>query len=151
MDIDKISALIDLVVDSGVAELEVEQDGLAVRIRLQAHRPVPASHPAAVAPAPLPPASSNTPVATETTADALVGRAVTSPMVGTFYRSPEPGAPNFVEVGQLVSAGDSLCIIETMKTMNEIEAEFDGIVRDICVQNGHPVEAEAVLFLIEPS
>ena len=75
---------------------------------------------------------------------------VRSPIVGTFYRAPSPANPNFVEVGDHVSAGQTLCIIEAMKVMNEIEAEFGGTIKEIFAENGNPVEAEAVLFLVDP-
>jgi acetyl-CoA carboxylase biotin carboxyl carrier protein len=148
MDIAQIRALVELAVETGVAELEVKQDGLEVVIRRDGR---PAAMPATGAPPAAAPAAAPSGPAAPPPAPASAGRAVTSPIVGTFYRAAEPGAPNFVEVGQRVAVGDTLCIIEAMKVMNEIEAEFPGIVREICVENGQPVEAEAVLFHIEPA
>lgn len=143
MDIARIRALVDLVVEADIAELAVKTEDLQVKIRRHnARLPAPAAAAAPAAPEILP-----SPV---TAAPAATGRAVTSPIVGTFYLAPAPGAPNFVEVGQRVAVGDTLCIVEAMKVMNEIEAEFPGIVREICVNNGQPVEVEAVLFRIEP-
>ncbi len=144
MDIAKIRELVDLVSRSGIAELEVETDDMSLRISAQL--------PAAAAPAPVAPASAPAPAAVGTApASSVGGRVVTSPIVGTFYSSPEPGAAAFVEVGQRVSPGDTLCIVEAMKVMNEIEAEFAGTVLEVCLEDGQPVEAEAVLFRIEPS
>jgi len=141
MDLAKVRALVDLVVESGVAELTVESEGLKIKVRRHgAEGPVIVQAPT-TAPAPAPAAPPG--------ADTLT-RPVTSPIVGTFYRAPAPGAPNFVEVGQRVTAGQPLGIVEAMKVMNEIDAEFAGVVREICVENAQPVEAEAVLFRIEP-
>ena len=143
MDIARIRALVDLVVEADIAELAVKTEDLQVKIRRHnARLPAPAAAAA--------PAAPEIPPAPVTDAPAAAGRAVTSPIVGTFYLAPAPGAPNFVEVGQRVAVGDTLCIVEAMKVMNEIEAEFPGIVREICVNNGQPVEVEAVLFRIEP-
>lgn len=143
MDIARIRALVDLVVEADIAELAVKTEDLQVKIRRHnARLPAPAAAAA--------PAAPEIPPAPVTAAPAAAGRAVTSPIVGTFYLAPAPGAPNFVEVGQRVAVGDTLCIVEAMKVMNEIEAEFPGIVREICVNNGQPVEVEAVLFRIEP-
>jgi acetyl-CoA carboxylase biotin carboxyl carrier protein len=141
MDLAKVRALVDLVVESGIAELTVEAEGLKVKVRRQgATAPVTVQAPAAVPePAPAAPPGADT-----------LTRPVISPIVGTFFRAPSPGAPNFVEVGQRVAVGQTLGIVEAMKVMNEIEAEFAGVVREICVDNAQPVEAEAVLFRIEP-
>jgi acetyl-CoA carboxylase biotin carboxyl carrier protein len=152
MDIAKIRELVELVSASGVAELEVETDDLSVRVRNVISEPVAAPAPTVMAATAAPQASA-TPEAPATAAPAPASnhRDVTSPIVGTFYRSPEPGSPPFVEVGAQVRAGQTLCIVEAMKVMNEIEAEFAGTVREICVEDGQPVEAEAVLFRIEPA
>jgi len=156
MDIAKIRALVELVAETGVAELELETDDLSIRIRTAAAMAAPAP----AAPAPLAatvaasPAAAAASVAAEPPpAPAAAGnlRDVTSPIVGTFYRAPEPGSPPFVEVGAQVAKGQTLCIIEAMKVMNEIEAEFAGTVREICVDDAQPVEAEGVLFRIEPA
>ena len=153
MDLRKLKKLIDLVEESGIAEIEVTEGEEKVRITrsLAAPQPVYAAAPA-VAAAPAPAAAAAAPVAA---AGALaapardLSKAQTSPMVGTFYRAPGPNAPVFVEVGQSVNAGDTLCIIEAMKLMNEIEAERSGVVKEILVENGQPVEFGEPLFIIE--
>ncbi|OFK90223.1 MULTISPECIES: acetyl-CoA carboxylase biotin carboxyl carrier protein [unclassified Eikenella] len=153
MDLRKLKKLIDLVEESGIAEIEVTEGEEKVRITrsLAAPQPVYAAAPAmAAAPAPAvaaaaPVAAAGTPAAPERD----LSKAQTSPMVGTFYRAPGPNAPVFVEVGQSVNAGDTLCIIEAMKLMNEIEAERSGVVKEILVENGQPVEFGEPLFIIE--
>lgn len=156
MDIEQVRELVRLVEASGVAELEVTEGEVSVRIRKD-HAPLapyPAgAHQAVPAPAvPVPPASP----AAAAPAPGATGRPggwreVRSPIVGTFYGSPSPGNPPFVTVGARVAPGQTLCIIEAMKVMNEIEAEFAGTVREILGVEGGPVEAEAPLFLIEPA
>ena len=151
MDLRKLKKLIDLVEESGIAEIEVTEGEEKVRITrsLAAPQPVYAAAPA-VAAAPAPAAAA--PVAAEGAPAAPardLSKAQTSPMVGTFYRAPGPNAPAFVEVGQSVNAGDTLCIIEAMKLMNEIEAERSGVVKEILVENGQPVEFGEPLFIIE--
>ena len=151
MDLRKLKKLIDLVEESGIAEIEVTEGEEKVRITrsLAAPQPVYATAPAmAAAPAPAaaaPVAAEGAPAAPERD----LSKAQTSPMVGTFYRAPGPNAPVFVEVGQSVNAGDTLCIIEAMKLMNEIEAERSGVVKEILVENGQPVEFGEPLFIIE--
>ena len=151
MDLRKLKKLIDLVEESGIAEIEVTEGEEKVRITrsLAVPQPVYAAAPAvAAAPAPAaaaPAAASGAPAAPERD----LSKAQTSPMVGTFYRAPGPNAPVFVEVGQSVNAGDTLCIIEAMKLMNEIEAERSGVVKEILVENGQPVEFGEPLFIIE--
>ena len=151
MDLRKLKKLIDLVEESGIAEIEVTEGEEKVRITrsLAAPQPVYAAAPAmAAAPAPAaaaPVAAAGAPAAPERD----LSKAQTSPMVGTFYRAPGPNAPVFVEVGQSVNAGDTLCIIEAMKLMNEIEAERSGVVKEILVENGQPVEFGEPLFIIE--
>ncbi|THF61919.1 acetyl-CoA carboxylase biotin carboxyl carrier protein [Pseudothauera nasutitermitis] len=144
MDLRKLKKLIDLVQESGISELEVTEGEEKVRIAKHlAAAPqatyvaqVPAAAPAAAAPAA--PAE-----------DALpAGHIVKSPMVGTFYRASSPGGKPFVDVGQSVSEGDALCIIEAMKLMNEIEADASGVVKAILVDNGEPVEYGQPLFVI---
>ncbi|CKK46354.1 acetyl-CoA carboxylase biotin carboxyl carrier protein subunit [Neisseria meningitidis] len=142
MDLRKLKKLIDLVEESGIAEIEVTEGEEKVRItRTIAAAPVYA--------APVPAAA---PVAASAPAAAPAARdlsdAQKSPMVGTFYRAPGPNAAPFVEVGQQVKAGDTLCIIEAMKLMNEIEAEKSGTVKEILVENGTPVEFGEPLFII---
>ena len=153
MDLRKLKKLIDLVEESGIAEIEVTEGEEKVRITrsLAAPQPVYAAAPA-VAAAPAPAAAAAAPVAAEVAPAAPardLSKAQTSPMVGTFYRAPGPNAPVFVEVGQSVNAGDTLCIIEAMKLMNEIEAERSGVVKEILVENGQPVEFGEPLFIIE--
>lgn len=153
MDLRKLKKLIDLVEESGIAEIEVTEGEEKVRITrsLAAPQPVYAAAPA-VAAAPAPAVATTAPVAAASAPAAPardLSKAQTSPMVGTFYRAPGPNAPVFVEVGQSVNAGDTLCIIEAMKLMNEIEAERSGVVKEILVENGQPVEFGEPLFIIE--
>ncbi|HGP7509235.1 TPA: acetyl-CoA carboxylase biotin carboxyl carrier protein [Neisseria gonorrhoeae] len=152
MDLRKLKKLIDLVEESGIAEIEVTEGEEKVRITrtiAAAAAPVYASPVPAAAPAVTPAAA---PVAASAPAAAPAARdlsdAQKSPMVGTFYRAPGPNAAAFVEVGQQVKAGDTLCIIEAMKLMNEIEAEKSGTVKEILVENGTPVEFGEPLFII---
>ena len=153
MDLRKLKKLIDLVEESGIAEIEVTEGEEKVRITrsLAAPQPVYAAAPAvAAAPAPAVAAAAPAAAAGAPAAPARdLSKAQTSPMVGTFYRAPGPNAPVFVEVGQSVNAGDTLCIIEAMKLMNEIEAERSGVVKEILVENGQPVEFGEPLFIIE--
>jgi acetyl-CoA carboxylase biotin carboxyl carrier protein len=148
MDLRKLKALIDLVEKSGIAELEITEGEEKVRIAKQggsATAPSFHMHHASPAPqaAPAAPAAPAEPVAAEPE-----GHAVKAPMVGTFYRSSAPGAQSFVEVGQTVKAGDTLCIIEAMKLMNEIEADASGVIKAILAENGQPVEYGQPLFII---
>ncbi|CNP98310.1 acetyl-CoA carboxylase biotin carboxyl carrier protein subunit [Neisseria gonorrhoeae] len=152
MDLRKLKKLIDLVEESGIAEIEVTEGEEKVRITrtiAAAAAPVSAAPVPAAAPAVTPAAA---PVAASAPAAAPAARdlsdAQKSPMVGTFYRAPGPNAAAFVEVGQQVKAGDTLCIIEAMKLMNEIEAEKSGTVKEILVENGTPVEFGEPLFII---
>ena len=157
MDLRKLKKLIDLVEESGIAEIEVTEGEEKVRItRATAAQPVFAA-PAAIAPvaaapvaaAPAPAVSAPTPAAPAAPAARDLSAAQKSPMVGTFYRATSPTSAPFVEVGQSVKAGDTLCIIEAMKLMNEIEAERSGVVKEILVENGQPVEFGEPLFIIE--
>lgn len=155
MDLRKLKKLIDLVEDSGIAEIEVTEGEEKVRITRSTasvqpiYAPLPPQVPFAAvpaAPAPAAPTAAEQPVAP---AGPDLSKAVKSPMVGTFYRAAGPNTPPFVEVGQTVNAGDTLCIIEAMKLMNEIEADRSGVVKDILVANGQPVEYGEPLFIIE--
>jgi len=151
MDLRKLKKLIDLVEQSGIAELEITEGEEKVRISrsgvAQAVPPVPAQAPQAVAPAA--PSGATTPGAAQPqTEEPPQGHAMKAPMVGTFYRAPAPGAKAFVEVGQQVAEGDVLCIIEAMKLLNEIEADHAGAIKAILVENGQPVEYGQPLFLI---
>jgi acetyl-CoA carboxylase biotin carboxyl carrier protein len=152
MDLRKLKKLIDLVQDSGIAELEITEGEEKVRISRTptgGYAPPPMMHSYALPPAPVAAAAApvaEAPVATEPAQ--TEGHVVKSPMVGTFYRSPSPGSKSFVEVGQNVSAGDTICIIEAMKLMNEIEADQGGVIKAILVENGQPVEYGEPLFII---
>jgi acetyl-CoA carboxylase biotin carboxyl carrier protein len=151
VDLRKLKKLIDLVQESGIAELEVTEGEERVRISRVGQgvpmlaAPTQIALPAAPAPAP---AAAATPVAALPAPDKVEGHIVKSPMVGTFYRAPSPGAKAFVEVGDKVSPGDTLCIIEAMKLLNEIEADHGGTVKEAYVENGQPVEYGEPLFLI---
>ena len=150
MDLRKLKALIDLVEKSGIAELEITEGEEKVRIAKQGgSAPAPSFHmhhaspalaaaPAAPVAAPAEPAAAAEPE----------GHPVKAPMVGTFYRSGSPGSQPYVEVGQAVKAGDTLCIIEAMKLMNEIEADASGVIKAILVENGQPVEYGQPLVII---
>jgi acetyl-CoA carboxylase biotin carboxyl carrier protein len=153
MDIRKVKKLIELLDESGIAEIEITEGEESVRIS----RYVQAT--AAIAPAPavaaLQPAADaaataapGEPAATPAPADDD-GYAVKAPMVGTFYSAPSPGAAAYVQVGDRVSKGDTLCIIEAMKMMNQIEADVDGVVKSVRVQNGEPVEYGQTLVVID--
>lgn len=149
MDIRKIKKLIDLLEESGVNEIEIHEGEESVRISRAA--PAPQGYFAPPMQAPTPTAA---PVAGADTTDVAVateapGHKVTSPMVGTFYRAPSPGARPFVEIGSAVEIGDTLCIIEAMKMLNPIEADKAGTIRDALVENGDPVEYGQPLFIIE--
>jgi acetyl-CoA carboxylase biotin carboxyl carrier protein len=150
MDLRKLKKLIDLVQDSGVAELEITEGEEKVRItRVVAGGQTMMGHMPMMAPMPTIPVAAPAPAAAEAAEPGLPeGHVVKSPMVGTFYRAPGPGAKVFVEVGQSVSAGDTLCIIEAMKLMNEIEAGQGGTIKAILVENGQPVEYGEPLFII---
>ena len=150
MDLRKLKTLIDLVSESNVSELEITEAEGKVRIVKSSGAPVimqQAAAPAAVAPTPNAPFQSAPPVAV---AEVVVtGHAVKSPMVGTFYRSSSPGAKSFVEVGSVVREGETLCIIEAMKILNEIEADKSGTITRVLVEDGRAVEFGQALFVIE--
>ncbi|MBY6064322.1 acetyl-CoA carboxylase biotin carboxyl carrier protein [Pseudidiomarina sediminum] len=151
MDIRKIKKLIELVEESGIAELEITEGEESVRIHRGGsqvaapmhYQAAPMHAPAAPAPAPAAAAPA------EAAEPELSGHIVRSPMVGTFYAAPAPGASDFVSVGQQVKAGETLCIVEAMKMMNQIEADKGGVVKQILVENGEPVEFDQPLFVIE--
>ena len=154
MDLRKLKKLIDLVEASGIAELEITEGEEKVRISRtgSAHAPLNAivtpavAAPVAVPAAPAPVAA--TPANGEPEAAQPEGRVLKSPMVGTLYRAPSPGAKPFVEVGQTVAEGDTVCIIEAMKLLNEIEADRSGVIKAILVENGQPVEYGHALMVI---
>lgn len=157
MDLRKLKKLIDLVEESGIAELEITEGEEKVRIsRITNTGTLQLMHQHAMQPqTPIPqpyyPAAASTAIAPLVTADAvepIIGTSIKSPMVGTFYRAASPIAKAFVEVGQTVNVGDTLCIIEAMKLLNEIEAETSGVVKAILIENGQPVEYGEPLFII---
>jgi len=160
IDIEFIEKLVRLVDESGIDHVEIERGGTRMRV---SKTPVSivsggghSAAPAASAPAP-----ASTGVSPATAPSAASGPAlgssgkalleITSPMVGTFYRAPSPDVSSFVEVGSRISKGDPLCIIEAMKLMNELEADIDGTIAEICVSNGEPVEYGQLLFRVDPS
>jgi len=154
MDLRKLKTLIDLVAESGISELEMSEGEEKVRIvnhraptgMVQQVHLAPTSSNAMIN---MDSAPVNNPViAPAPSAEAPAGNIMKSPMVGTFYRAPNPEAPDFVKVGDIVKAGQTLCIIEAMKLLNEIESEFDGIVKQILVDNGQGVEFDQPLFVI---
>ncbi|MEC9263399.1 MAG: acetyl-CoA carboxylase biotin carboxyl carrier protein [Pseudomonadota bacterium] len=151
MDIRKIKKLIELVEESGIAELEITEGEESVRIHRgssQAAAPVHYAAPAPVA-APAAPAPVAAPAAAPAEPEAPAGHTVKSPMVGTFYRASSPTAKAFVEVGQSVNVGDTLCIVEAMKMMNQIESDKAGVVKAILVDDKEAVEFDQPLFIIE--
>ena len=151
MDLRKLKKLIDLVEESGIAELEITEGEEKVRITRTAQntQPIYMSNMPSYAPAaPVAPPSAPAVTPAPVEAAAPEGHIVKSPMVGTFYRSSSPGAKSFVEVGQTVSAGETLCIIEAMKLLNEIEADQGGVIKAILVENGQPVEYGEPMFII---
>ena len=155
MDLRKLKTLIDLVQQSGIAELEITEGEEKVRISRGL---------SGASMQPMQPAGMYVPVPAQTAAESVAatpteapppaepqGHVVKSPMVGTFYRSSAPGAKAFVELGQTVKAGDTICIIEAMKLLNEIEADADGVVKEILVENGEPVEYGQALVVLAPA
>ena len=150
MDLRKLKTLIDLVESSGIAELEISEGEERVRITRTPTAAMPQAHAtqqlvaASAAPAPVVAATTAEP----TKPAAPEGHVVKSPMVGSFYRCPSPGAKSFVEVGQNVNTGDTLCIIEAMKLLNEIEADQGGVIKAVLVENGQAVEFGQPLFII---
>lgn len=155
IDIRKLKTLLDLVSESGIGELEITDGDDRIRI-VNAQKAAPAAAPAVAAqPAPVvvaaaPSAPAPQPAAqpAPAAAPAAQGTPLNSPMVGTFYRSSAPGAKPFVEVGDKVKKGQVVCIIEAMKLLNEVEAESDGVIKEICAENGQPVEFGQPLFIL---
>jgi acetyl-CoA carboxylase biotin carboxyl carrier protein len=154
MDLRKLKKLIDLVEDSGIAELEVTEGEEKVKIVRGGKEVVvvsPSAAPAIPVPAPAagaPAAPASSPAQTAEAPTSLEGHIVKSPMVGTFYRAGSPGAKPFVEVGDTVKVGQTICVIEAMKLMNEIEADKDGVIKAIMVENAQPVEYGEPLMMI---
>jgi len=151
MDLRKLKTLIDLVSESNVSELEITEAEGKVRIVKSSGAPVVMQQPVAMvaAPAAVPAAGAPAAPAAEAAPAAPAGHAVKSPMVGTFYRSASPGAKPFVEIGSVVKEGETICIIEAMKILNEIEADKSGTVTKILSENGQAVEYGQPLFIIE--
>lgn len=150
MDLRKLKTLIDLVQNSGISELEISEGEEKIRIAkhlAMAPSTTMVSMPAAPLPAAVPAGATLAAEAAPTAAEPD-GHVMKAPMVGTFYRSGSPGSPAFVEVGKTVKKGETLCIIEAMKLMNEIEADADGTIKAILVENGQPVEFDQPLFII---
>jgi acetyl-CoA carboxylase biotin carboxyl carrier protein len=157
IDLDFLERLVRLIEDSALDSIEIEQDDTRIRLAKspEGGHVVTALPPPPVPPhvaAPLPSTPAAAPAADPAVADSTDGLAdVTSPMVGTFYRAPAPDAPAYVDVGGTVAKGDTLCIIEAMKLMNELECELSGTIAEICVENGEPVEYGQVLFRVRPN
>ena len=148
MDIRKVKKLIELLDESGIAEIEIKEGEESVRIsRYMGGAPAPVAHhhaPAALAAAPVAAVA-----AAPAVAPAVSGHVVTSPMVGTFYRSPSPGAKSFVDIGSSVKVGDTICNIDAMKMMNSIESDKAGTVKAVLCENGQPIEFGQGLVVIE--
>ena len=157
MDIRKVKKLIELLDESGIAEIEITEGEEAVRISryptgaaaapAPVYAPPPPAAPASQAPAAAPASAQLSESATAPAEED--GFLVTAPMVGTYYSAPSPGAADYVQVGDRISEGDTLCIIEAMKMMNQIEADVSGVIKSIRVQNGEPVEYGQTLFVID--
>ena len=152
MDIRKVKKLIELLEESGIAEIEIKEGEESVRISRYGSTatPAPAQYMSAPMPA-APVAAASAPAADEgeSSADALpAGHVVKSPMVGTYYSSPSPEAPVFASVGDVVTEGDTLCIVEAMKILNQIEADASGTIKAVLVENGQPIEFGQPLFVI---
>ena len=155
MDIRKVKKLIELLDESGIAEIEITEGEEAVRISRYPTGAAAAPAPAYAPPPPAAPASqASTPASAQPSEPATAppeedGFQIKAPMVGTYYSASSPGAAAYVQVGDRVSEGDTLCIIEAMKMMNQIEAEVSGVIKSIKVQNGEPVEYGQTLFVID--
>ena len=151
MDLRKLKKLIDLVQESGISELEVTEGEERVRIVKHGVGHLPNQTPLVGGQAASPPAqdpTAQTPAAEAELEEQEEGHVVKAPMVGTFYRSSSPGTAAFADVGQAVKEGDTLCVIEAMKLMNEIESDYSGVVKAILVENGQPVEYGQPLFIV---
>ena len=151
MDIRKVKKLIELLEESGIAEIEIKEGEESVRITRQSSNvaAAPMMQMAAPAPAAAPVAAAAIAESSDDANTLPSGHQVKSPMVGSFYRSPSPGSAEFVQVGKSVSAGETICIIEAMKILNQIEADKSGVIKAILVENGEPVEYDQPLFIIE--
>jgi len=148
MDIRKVKKLIELIQESDIAEIEIHEGEESVRINRYSSQPVAAAPALAAAPV-IAVSTTTAPSATNDDVEELSGHVITSPMVGTFYDAPSPEAGAFVTMGQTVSQGDTLCIIEAMKILNQIEADKSGVIKSIMAENGNAVEFGQPLFIIE--
>ena len=158
MELEQIKAIISMMKENDLSEFSMEQDGLKIRIKrgpegyqqtVTVAAPAPAAAAAAPAPAPANTASA-TPAPTPAAAPPADGKFITSPMVGTLYRSPAPDAPPYVEVGSVVDEDTVVCIVEAMKVMNEIKAEVKGVISEVIAENAKPVEFGQKLFAVRP-
>ena len=150
MDIRKIKKLIELLEESGIAEIEIAEGEESVRITREIKNTIAAPMQYAAAPMPAPAAATApAPAVSEESEAVATGHQVKSPMVGTFYEAASPGANPFTEIGKQVKVGDTLCIIEAMKMLNQIECDKSGVVKAVLVENGQPVEFDQPLFVIE--
>ena len=149
MDVRKIKKLIELIEASDIAELEIVEGEESVRISRNSSQPIMMAAPQAAAPVAAAPPVASTPIVEAAQAVEHVGETIDSPMVGTYYSSASPTSSPFVTVGQSVSVGDTLCIIEAMKMLNQIESEKSGVIKEILVENEQPVEFGQPLFVIE--
>lgn len=154
IDLDFVERLIRSIDESTIDSIEIERGGTRIRLSktptTTGPAPAPSVNPPSAQTTGNPPPAEPAPIeAAPPDAGNLIE--VPSPMVGTFYRAPSPGADSFTEVGARITPGQTLCIIEAMKLMNELESEVEGVVREVCVENGEPVEYGQVLFRVEPS
>ncbi|MBT5217887.1 MAG: acetyl-CoA carboxylase biotin carboxyl carrier protein [Woeseia sp.] len=153
MDIRKVKKLIELLDESGIAEIEITEGEESVRISRYAPQSAAPQMAAPILAAPVAAAPALAPAAAPASAPAAEADdedyGVTTPMVGTYYSSPSPGSPDFVQIGDRVNEGDTLCIVEAMKMMNQIDADVSGTIKSIRVQNGEPVEYGQILFVID--
>ena len=158
MDLDFVQSLIKALDESGLDSIEIERGGTRIRLAKTASADAALAAQGGLAPSSVLIGSSAAPALTQEgllpSSETVSGSSglieITSPMVGTFYRAPAPDAPSYVELGATVSPGDTLCIIEAMKLMNELECEVSGVIREICVENAEPVEYGQVLFRLSP-
>jgi len=151
MDIRKVKKLIELLEESAISEIEIKEGEESVRISRANSAPAmyvpPAAPPPAAMAPPATPAAAPAPTAAEP--PAVDGTVINSPMVGTYYTAPSPGAPAFVKVGQSIKPGDTICIVEAMKILNQIESEVSGVVKELLVEDGQPVEFGEPLMIVE--
>lgn len=151
MDIRKVKKLIELLEESAISEIEIKEGEESVRISRANSAPayMPPAVPIAAPAAPAAPAIAAAPAAAAPAEPEIDGTVINSPMVGTFYASPSPGAPAFVKVGQSIKPGDTICIVEAMKILNQIESEVSGVVKQVLVEDGQPVEFGEPLMIVE--